>query len=139
MAQFPKSQLAFDIDGGVIVEFALALPVLLLFLFGIISMGLLFWTNIQLSQATYAAARCGALNQTTCPYATPSTIQAFAVQQAVAITNVSTSNFTVTTPTNCGGTTTQQSVKVVASYTFTFLFPSINVTLTPSACYPTQY
>jgi Flp pilus assembly protein TadG len=138
MAHFPKSQLASDSDGGVIVELALVLPALLLFVFGIMSVGFLFWTDLQLTQATYAAARCGALNQTTCPYGAPSTIQAFAVQQAAGIANITNSTFTVTTPASCGGTA-QPSVKVAASYTFTFPFPSINVTLTPTACYPTQY
>jgi len=137
MAYFPKSQLASDIDGGVIVEFAVAMPVMLLFVYGIMITGLVSWTKIQLAQATYAAARCGALNQTTCP--TTTTIQAFAVQQAVGIANVTNATFTVTTPANCGGATAQASVKVQASYTFTFPFPSISVTLNPTACYPKQY
>ena len=111
-------------------------PLLLLITFGIIDFGLFLWTNIALTRATEAAARCGALNttpSTTCP-----DIAAYAASQAWGI-DVPSGAFTVTT-TTCG-------LQVSAAYDFNFLtpwFPQFGgsplgtVTLTPSACYPKQ-
>jgi Flp pilus assembly protein TadG len=140
MAQIRKSQEASHTDGTVAIEYALILPVLLLFTLGIMDTGRLLWTYITLTRAAEAAARCGAVNTTTCP---AGSIPAYAVTQAWGLNDVTAAAFTVTTPA-CG-------VRVQATYTFQFItpwFPSFGVsapfgaptmTLNATACYPAQF
>ena len=78
---------AFHTDGSMAIEYGLILPVLLLFTFGLVDAGRLLWTNITLTRATEVAARCGAVNMTTCPAAG---IAAYAAAEA--------QNFGITTP-----------------------------------------
>jgi Flp pilus assembly protein TadG len=143
MALLRKSRFATDNFGGVMVEMAFVLPALLLLSFGCIELGRLFWTITSLTRATEAAARCGALDQVNCPYATVSTIQAYAVKQAWGVSNLKSTNFTVTTPANCNGKDAQPSVKVTASYNFNFYIPyftGVNpLPINPAACYATLY
>jgi hypothetical protein len=139
MAQIRKSQAASHRNGTVAIEYGLILPVMLLFTLGIMDTGRLLWTYITLTRATEAAARCGAVNNTTtCP-----SIPAYAVDQAWGINDVTAANFTQSTPA-CG-------VQVAATYTFTFItpwFPSFGasapfgaptMTLNATSCYPKQF
>jgi Flp pilus assembly protein TadG len=140
MAHIRKSPEASHTDGSVAIEYGLILPAMLLFTLGIMDTGRLLWTNITLTRATEAAARCGAVNTTTCPAAS---IPAYAVAQAWGLSNVTTSAFTVTYPA-CG-------VQVQATYTFQFITPwfpqfgstapfgANTMTLNATACYPKQY
>lgn len=48
-------------DGASAAEFALVLPVFLLFTFGLIEFGMLFYTSTQLHWATEDAARCSSV------------------------------------------------------------------------------
>ena len=138
MAQIRISQAASHSDGTVAIEYGLILPAMLLFTLGIMDTGRLLWTYITLSRAAEAAARCGAVNNTTtCP-----SIPAYAAAQAWGINDVTAADFTATTPA-CG-------VQVAATYTFTFItpwFPSFSasapfgaptMTLNATACYPKQ-
>jgi Flp pilus assembly protein TadG len=139
MAQVRKSQASSHSDGTVAIEYGLILPAMLLFTLGIMDTGRLLWTYITLSRAAEAAARCGAVNTTTCPAAS---IPAYAAAQAWGINDVTAADFTATTPA-CG-------VQVAATYTFTFItpwFPSFSasapfgaptMTLNATACYPKQ-
>jgi hypothetical protein len=100
--------------------------------------GRLFWTYTTLTRATEAAARCGAIDTTTC--ATASSVQTYAVQQAWGINDVTSSTFTVTNP-GCG-------VQVEATYMFQSIIPWFDplqpfgnantLTLNTTACYPSQ-
>ena len=67
MAQIRKSQEASHTEGSVAVEYGLVLPAMLLFTLGIMDAGRLLWSDITLTRATEAAARCGAVDQTNCP------------------------------------------------------------------------
>jgi hypothetical protein len=60
----------------------------------------LLWTNITLTRATEVAARCGAVNVTTCPAVS---IPAYAATQAqnFGISDATAANFVATTPA-CG-------------------------------------
>jgi len=115
--------------GAVAVEMAIVLPVLLLFVFGLIDFARLIWTQSTLDYAVEAAARCAAINATQCGSAVQ--VQDYAVSKALGL-DVTRSAFSVAT-VPCG-------MRVSANFSFEFvlawLFPS-SITLTANACYPT--
>jgi|SRR5579864_544054 len=122
--------------GAVAIEYAIILPVLLLFVFGIMDIGRLLWTYTTIVNASEAAARCFAIKAVGCT--TTAQTQSYAVTQAWGLT-VDPSVFTVTTQT-CGA-------QVSASYDFSFVIPwfsvvsssggSNSMTLATAACSPT--
>jgi Flp pilus assembly protein TadG len=132
----------FHTAGSVAIEYGLILPVMLLFTLGLLDASRLLWTNITLTRATEVAARCGAVNITTCPTAS---IPAYAATQAqnFGISDATAANFVATTPA-CG-------VQLLATYTYQFLVPwfpqfsasapfgGTTMTLNATACYPKQY
>jgi Flp pilus assembly protein TadG len=143
MARAPKLLFTSCQRGAVAVEYAFVLPVLVLFLLGIMDTGRLLWTYTTLHRASEAAARCGAIPATGTGYdcTTSSGTQNYAVLQAWGLATTA-SVFTVSTPA-CG-------TQVVASYNFAFVIPwfswfytvlplgpSNSITLTATACYPT--
>lgn len=118
--------------GSVALEYGLIAPLLLALVLGIIDTGRLIWTYTTLYRATEAAARCGAINSTTC--ATAAQIKAYAVTEAWGLT-IDASAFTVATQ-SCG-------LQVQASYAFNSIIPGFDlvapiglVTLQARACYP---
>jgi Flp pilus assembly protein TadG len=121
--------------GSNAVEFALVAPLLIGFLFAIYQVGLAIWTQGILDFAVEQAARCAAVNTTTC--GTDSAIETYAATQTAPL-SISSATFTAST-VSCG-------FQVTASYSFVFFgtFPYSNkailpnsVTLTSSSCYPT--
>jgi Flp pilus assembly protein TadG len=122
--------------GAMAVEYALVLPVVLLFILGIADCGRLLWTYATLYHATEAAARCGAIDQVTC--ATTSQIKNYAVAQSYGLT-IDAAAFTAATAA-CG-------MSVSVQQTFVLLIPWFaqfvaadgpsSITLRASACYPT--
>lgn len=118
-----------DERGASALEFALTAPAFFLFLFGIIELGLVFWTQIGLQHGAEMAARCATINTTLCPNTNPDAITSYATQQAYGL-SVPPSTFTYSTPA-CGN-------QVSASYIFTFpALPSLRpITLTAQACFP---
>lgn len=119
--------------GSVALEYGLIAPLLLALVLGIVDTGRLLWTYTTLYRATEAAARCGAINTTTC--ATAAQIKAYAVTEAWGLT-IDASAFTVVTQ-SCG-------LQVRASYAFDSIIPGFDlvapiglVTLQATACYPT--
>jgi len=111
-------------SGATALEYAIILPVLLLFLLGIIDTGRLLWTYATLYRASEAAARCAAVNIASC--GTASQIQNDAVAEAWGL-NLPASTFTVSSP-SCG-------VQVSAAYSFKYFTPGFSPsTLTASAC-----
>jgi Flp pilus assembly protein TadG len=112
--------------GASAIEYAIILPVFLAFLLGIMDTGRLIWTHNTLHRATAAAARCAAVNTTTC--GTTAQIKNEAVKAAWGLT-ISSSAFTVATIA-CGS-------QVSASYQFQFVTPGLTtLALTASSCYP---
>jgi len=104
------------------------LPVLLMFVLGIMDVGRLIWTQTTLNRAVEAAARCGAIDTVNC--GTLAKVQTYAVTQAYGLI-ISSSAFTVSAA-SCG-------VRVVASFPFVFVTPYIatgSLTLSATACYP---
>ncbi|HXJ03224.1 MAG TPA: TadE family protein [Micropepsaceae bacterium] len=119
------------------MEYAFILPVLLLFVLGIMDTGRLIWTYTTLNRAAEAAARCAAVDTVTC--GTVTATQSYAVTQAYGL-NVDTTAFTPSTAA-CGA-------RVAATYTFQFTIPWIggapygtsnSTALTATACYPPSH
>lgn len=116
-----------DAKGNAVVEFALILPAVLIFILGIMQTGVALWNQNELNYAVEEAARCASINLTTC--GTPTQIASFAAARSSA--NFDTSVFTATTA-SCGN-------QVSASYPMQLMFPfTTSVTLTAQFCYPTQ-
>lgn len=126
MARAPQPWLGLDQRGTALIEYAIIVPTLLLFILGIMDTGRLLFNYATLYRAVEAAARCGSINEVDCD--TTAKIQTEAVDQAWGMT-VATSDFTVTTPA-CG-------TQVAASYSFSFTIPGFSaITLAPTACVP---
>ncbi|WP_236843045.1 TadE/TadG family type IV pilus assembly protein [Bradyrhizobium icense] len=116
-----------DNRGASALEFALTAPVFFLFIFGVIELGLLLWTQIGLQHGAEMAARCATVDSTLC--SNPGAITSYATQQTFGLT-LPSQTFTYSTPA-CGN-------QVSASYAFQF--PAIlklsPLTLTAQACFP---
>ena len=135
MAQAPKVHSISRRRGTVAIEYAIVLPVLLLFLLGIMDVGRLLWTYSTIHRASNSAARCAAIQAPSC--ATFGATQNFAAAEAWGLT-IAASAFTVSNQA-CG-------VQVIASFTFGFVIPWLSVVapfgssnsipLTATACYP---
>jgi Flp pilus assembly protein TadG len=108
-----------------------------------VEVGIVFWTWQALESAATEAARCAAINSSSCKNVstTPANTQSYAltVVQARGLSGVTTSNITVTTGAGGAGcgTTTAQIVSVAISYQFSPIFlPPLPSTISASACYP---
>jgi Flp pilus assembly protein TadG len=118
-----------DCSGVAAVEFALIAPAFVLLMLGVMESGRLLWTQASLHYAVEAAARCGAVDTTTC--GTSGNIQNYAVAKASGL-HLKSSVFTVSTPV-CG-------TQVSASYAFKSVVPNLlpyTLTLTAKSCFPT--
>jgi Flp pilus assembly protein TadG len=122
-----RSKLIGDESGTTAIEFALTAPVFFLFIFGIIEIGLLLWTQIGIQHGAEMASRCASINSTLCP--SPNAITSYANQQSFGLT-LPSSTFTYSTPA-CGN-------QVNASYTFQFpvIIGLSPLNLTAQACFP---
>lgn len=132
MLRVQNSPSALSRRGATTVEYALVLPMLLLFVLGIMDTGRLLWAYTTLYRAAEAAARCAAVNTADC--GTTTQIKNRAVAEAWGL-NVNASAFTVSTQA-CG-------VQVRANHDFTFVIPGLDgiaplgtITLSATACYP---
>ena len=139
MARLPRFSFIFRRRGTAAIEYAIVLPVLLLFVLGIMDTGRLLWTYVTIYRATEAAARCAAIAAavpTAVPCSTSALTQTYAVAAAWGL-NINASAFTVSTPA-CGK-------QVHASYDFQFVIPWFpafggsplgTTTLVATVCYP---
>lgn len=114
--------------GSVAVESAIVVPAFLLFIFTLIETSVLCWTQVSLQFSVESAARCAAVNSTTC--GSTSAVQTYAAGQMFGL-SVPSSDFTVTQP-SCGH-------KVVATYPFNFGLPFVyskTINLAAQSCHP---
>lgn len=120
-----------DRRGGAIIEFAVAMPVFVMLLFGIFEFGRMLWIQNALHYSVQQAARCASVNATTC--GSTSAIRSYAA--SIAGANIPSSAFTVTLSASCGSVTGD---KVTASYPLSLNVPymSLNPTLTAQSCFP---
>jgi Flp pilus assembly protein TadG len=118
-----------DQRGASALEFGLTAPVFFLFVFGVIEVGLLFWTQIGLQHGAEMAARCASVNASLCPSSNPGAITGYATEQALGL-SLPASAFTYSTPA-CGN-------QVNGSYSFQFpsIIPLAPLTLTAQSCFP---
>lgn len=132
MARLPRFPFIFRRRGTAAIEYAIVLPVLLMFVLGIMDTGRLLWTYTTIYRASEAAARCAAISAavvtaTTC--STSGKTQSYAAAAAWGL-NIPASAFTVSNPA-CG-------MQVSATYDFGFVFPWRSMTLNTTVCYPFQ-
>ena len=115
-------------SGAALIEYAMVLPAFLGIVLGVMDASRLIWTQVTLDRAVQSAARCAAVNSTTC--GANGAIQSFAAGEAWGLSATS-ANFTVSYPA-CG-------VTVSASLPFSFVAPWPGTSLsavTAQACYP---
>jgi Flp pilus assembly protein TadG len=123
------ARIAPDERAASALEFALIAPAFFLFIFGIIELGLVFWTQVGLQHGAEMAARCASINTKLCLTNNPSTIATYATQQAYGLTlPASTFSYSVAA---CGN-------QVSATYSFEFVgLPNLGpLTLTAQSCFP---
>jgi Flp pilus assembly protein TadG len=112
--------------GSAAIEYAIIFPALLVFVLGVMDTGRLLWTYSTLHRATAAAARCGAVNTTTCGNAAQIRNQAVAAAWGLTVTS---QMFTVSSPA-CG-------LQVSATFSFVFTIPGFtSLTLRATSCHP---
>lgn len=118
-----------DRRGASALEFGLIAPLFFAFIFGIVEIGLLLWTQAGMQHGAALAARCATVNTTLCPTSNPNMITAYASQQAFGL-NLPASTFAFAAPA-CGN-------QVTASYQFQFpqILNLAPVTLTAASCFP---
>lgn len=109
--------------GAGAVEFALALPVLVLFIYGIFTIGLVFQANAGLQHALGEAARYATLHPT------PSDSQ---IQTRIASTDFGLGNGTLATPTIVTNSVSgHKTITLTYSQPTNFIFfqgPTVNLT-----------
>ena len=119
-------------EGVEALEFAIILPVLLLFLLGCIEFGRLFWTQSELQFAAEAAARC--ITVTCSAKITGAGSDTYAAENIYGIPVPSGTVFSVTSPSPACGN------QVTVCYPFQFLIPTLfPFSNTPSASCPKSY
>ncbi len=112
--------------GVAAIETALALPLYLALMLGVIDMGMVMFKQVQMDRATLMAARCAAVRQSDC--LTTNGIQSYAAARTNPF-KLTSSNFTVTNA-SCG-------FKITAQLTHELLFMQGvlgSFTLTSSSC-----
>jgi Flp pilus assembly protein TadG len=115
---------ARDERGAAVVEFALVLPLLVLFTFGIIEFGRAYSAKIELTAAVREGARAAAIAKSAC--ADPAKVQE-CVEEAVrgAASGIDTGSVTLDTAktTLCDAVPTPTNAEVTATYPFHYQIP----------------
>src|SRR5215218_787174 len=99
-----------DQRGATAVEFALTIPVFIVFLLAIMDGAMMMWTQLGLQHGAEMAARCAVVNATTC--GSDANVKSYAAAQAYGL-SVTSASFSVATAA-CGKT-------VTASYSYPLL------------------
>ena len=116
-------------QGAVVVEFALVLPILMMFIFGIVEFGRGYNARIELTAAVREGARVAALwSGTTCPVPTqtfPACLNtAVATTVRTAAPGLTSSQIQVV-PTPCANASTGTNARVLATYPFQYDIPFV--------------
>jgi len=113
-------------SGATAVEFGLVFPVLIMLMFGIFSLSLLGGAVSGMHYAVEEAARCFAVNKTTCGTSSDAATYAHAHYLGPKVNPVFEA-----TNTGCGFT-----VSGTATFVLQFAMVDMNIPLSASACYP---
>jgi len=116
-----------DQRGATAVEFALTIPAFMLFVVAIMDGAMMMWTQLGLQHGAEMAARCAAVNTTTC--GTNANIQSYAAAQAYGL-SLTSAAYSVTTAA-CGKTVIRQ---LYLSALFR-LYGVSSVALSAKSCY----
>jgi Flp pilus assembly pilin Flp len=112
--------------GASAAEFTLVVIPFMVLIFGIIGLSMMFYANQTLHYATEAAARCFAVNVTSCP--TTGATQTYALGR---YSGPNISPVFVATTVGCGHTVTG-----AANFPINVVVVSINIPLAATACFP---
>src|SRR5436309_333079 len=117
-----------DKRGATAVEFALTVPFFIAFLLAIMDGGMMMWTQLGLQHGAEMAARCAAVNTTSC--GSDTNIKSYAAAQAYGL-SVTSAAYSVSTAA-CGKT-------VTGNYTYTLFLSYVgivsSVALSAKSCY----
>lgn len=123
--------------GTTAIELAIALPVLLMFVFGIIEAGRALWTMQVLQETAYATARCLAVGDLDCD--TTAEAKAYAIARAGQSTiSLPDSAVTIASSTTCDGIADMAKVSLSLPYASAVggFIPAMPEKLNTSACMP---
>jgi Flp pilus assembly protein TadG len=126
-------------EGGALVEFAVTLPVLLTFIFGLMQVCLACYTREMISEAAREATRYAMVRGSTCVTGSGSSCTVTAAQvnsfaSATGLPNLGGGTMTATTTYPGGSETPGSPVQVQVVYAFPFRVPYVPTsTLTMSA------
>lgn len=128
-------RLCRDCRAATSIEAAFVLPLLFLFVFGIMEFSRALWIQSSLQYAVTAAARCAAVGSAAC-----TNVPSYAASQVYGL-SIPSSDFTYTANATCGNSGYATGSQVTASYTFTSvvagLIPQLaSVPLSATACHP---
>ncbi|HUR23366.1 MAG TPA: TadE family protein [Acidimicrobiales bacterium] len=112
--------------GAAVVEFALVLPILMMFVFGILEFGRGYNARIELTSAVRQGARTAALFGTSCPIlpATQNFTDCVTTSVRDGAPGLTRSAIQVT-PTACPDASTGTNARVVATYPFRYDIPFV--------------
>jgi Flp pilus assembly protein TadG len=133
--------LSRNVEGSTAMEFGLVSSALMLLMAGGLELSVLLWQVVTLQSVAAEAARCGAISAAGCTTTTTTATYAVSLAKSwLGSSLISSTNVTVTTPTQCGqgsaaGTFEQVSISA-PTWTSLFLYPVVKHTLTLTACYP---
>lgn len=129
-------RLGGDRRGALSVEMAVAAPVLIMGMMGVIGAGLVTWTKTGLQAAAMTTARCVAVGSAACP--TPKDYAVTLAGQWVFAGIISVDDVTVTSATTCNGATGQYTrVEITANHWVNSVLPTPQdtIVLSVTACY----
>jgi hypothetical protein len=135
--QWASRVLTVDESGATAVEFAIIVPVLLLFILGFTEASRLLWVNQTIHGVAVVSARCAAVGREGC--ASSAQTMAFARSRALALgVDLSKATIVVAQDQVCHQTAHMQTVRIEQPFVafVPFLDAAFPASLEASACYP---
>lgn len=129
------ARLRRDVRGNVIAEFALVMPVFLLFLFGAIEGCRLMWSQKVLETAAYETVRCMSISSS-CDTLAEQQAKVVAEAAKVGLT-INASAATFTGSTTCRGHTNSNKVTITTPFSTVLRgFLPMPTSIEATACFP---
>jgi Flp pilus assembly protein TadG len=134
-------------EGSTSVEFAMVGPMFIGLMMAIFQGGMVLWTKLGMEHAVESAARCSAVNSSTCGSASAITIyaasQAYGLGLPASVFSFVQSSCSSSTPPSCcrnlPSATNMNMVSVSYTYSlFSNVFQKASIPLSAQACFPTS-